>query len=100
MWQLTKGLGAGVILLIGCLLVFDRQGGNVLIHIGVGLLMVGQFMFGDRQLEQRLSLVEGQSANTFVNLDEVELTFIREEEGPTASDRDSRQSFASRGGQG
>jgi len=76
-WQLTKGLGAGIILLVGCLLVFDRQGGNVLIHIGVGLLMVGQFVFGDRQLEQRLSLIEGQSANTFVNLDEVELTFIR-----------------------
>tara|TARA_R110002049_G_scaffold2750_8_gene22284 strand:+ start:237239 stop:240868 length:3630 start_codon:yes stop_codon:yes gene_type:complete len=79
-WQLTKGLGAGIILLIGCLLVFDRQGGNVLIHMGVGLLMVGQFVFGDRQLEQRLSLVEGQSANTFVNLDEVELTFIENTE--------------------
>ena len=80
-WQLTKGLGAGIVLLIGCLLVFDRQGGNVLIHIGVGLLMVGQFVFGDRQLEQRLSLIEGQSANTFVNLDEVELTFIRNDDG-------------------
>ncbi len=78
-WQLTKGLGAGIIMLIGCILVFDRQGGNVLLHAGVGLLMVGQFVFGDRQLEQRLSLVEGQSSNTLVNLDQVELTLIREE---------------------
>ncbi len=76
-WQLTKGLGAGVVLLIGCLLLFDKQAGNMLLHIGVGLLMVGQFVFGDRQLEQRLSLVEGESSNTLVNLDKVELTFIQ-----------------------
>ncbi len=80
-WQLAKGLGAGVILMFGCLLVFDRQGGNVLLHAGVGLLMVGQFVFGDRQLEQRLSLVEGQSSNTLVNLDLVEMTFIERVEG-------------------
>ena len=76
-WQLTKGLGAGVILLLGCLMLFGKQGGNVLLHLGVGLLMVGQFAFGDRQLEQRLSLVEGESSNTLVNLDEVEMTFIK-----------------------
>ncbi|MEM9367959.1 MAG: cytochrome c biogenesis protein ResB, partial [Planctomycetota bacterium] len=76
-WQLAKGLGAGVILLVGCQLAFGKQGGNVLLHLGVGLLMVGQFAFGDRQLEQRLSLVEGASTNTFVNLDKVELQIIR-----------------------
>lgn len=74
-WQLTKGLGAGIVMLIGCLMVFGKQGGNVLLHLGVGLLMVGQFIFGDRQLEQRLTLVEGQSSNTLVNLDEIELAF-------------------------
>ncbi len=77
-WQLTKGLGAGVVLMIGCLFVFDKQGGNVLLHLGVALLMVGQFAFGDRQLEQRLSLVEGQSSNTLVNLDLIELAFIED----------------------
>ena len=80
-WQLAKGLGAGLILLVGCLLIFKKQGGNVLLHFGVGLLMVGQFMFGDRQTEQRLNLVEGQSANAFVNMDKVEMTFIREADG-------------------
>ncbi|MGI9470372.1 MAG: cytochrome c biogenesis protein, partial [Rubripirellula sp.] len=80
-WQLTKGLGAGVILLIGCQMLFDKQGGNVLLHLGVGLLMVGQFAFGDRQLEQRLSLVEGESSNTLVNLDLVEMTFIKKGDG-------------------
>lgn len=80
-WQLTKGLGAGVVLLIGALLVFGKQGGNVVLHLGVGLLMLGQFVFGDRQLEQRLSLVEGQSTNTLINLDAVEMTFIQQGEG-------------------
>ena len=80
-WQLIKGLGAGAILLVGCLMVFGRQGGNLLLHFGVGLLMVGQFQFGDRQTEQRLSLVEGQTTNTTVNLDQFELAFIRHDDG-------------------
>ncbi|MEL6110669.1 MAG: cytochrome C biogenesis protein, partial [Planctomycetota bacterium] len=75
-WQLTKGLGAGVLLLIGCILLFGRQGGNLLLHLGVLLLMVAQYSFGDRQLEQQISLVEGDSTNTLINMDQVELAFI------------------------
>ena len=75
-WQLAKGLGAGVIMLVGCQVMFGKQGGNVLIHLGIGLLMFGQFQFGDRQLEQRLTMVEGQTTNEFVNLDSIELAFI------------------------
>jgi len=78
-WQLAKGLGAGLILLVGCNLLFDKKGGNLLLHIGVALMMVGQFAFGDRQTEQRLNLVEGQSTNIFVNMDLVEMTFIETE---------------------
>jgi ABC-type transport system involved in cytochrome c biogenesis permease subunit len=77
-WQLAKGLGAGLILLVGCLMVFRKQGGNVLLHFGVGLLMLGQFLFGDRQTEQRLTMIEGQTTNSFINLDKVELTFIQQ----------------------
>ena len=80
-WQLTQGLGAGLILLVGCRLLFDKQGGNVLLHMGVALLMFGQFQFGDYQDERRFSLVEGESTNLFVNFDEVELAFVRTEEG-------------------
>ncbi|MCD0458458.1 cytochrome c biogenesis protein [Roseiconus lacunae] len=80
-WQLAKGLLAGLILLVGCNLVFGRQGGNMLLHLGVGLLMLGQFAFGDRQLEQRINLVEGESTNTLINLDKVELNFIVTGEG-------------------
>ncbi len=79
-WQLTKGLGAGLVLMIGCLILFGKQGGNVLLHLGVGLLMLGQFMFGDRQQEQRMNLVEGQSSNTMVDFDRLELAFIKTDE--------------------
>jgi ABC-type transport system involved in cytochrome c biogenesis permease subunit len=78
-WQLAKGLGAGLIMLVGCNLIFDKQGGNMLLHIGVALMMVGQFAFGDRQTEQRLNLVEGQATNTFVNMDSIEMAFIKTE---------------------
>ncbi len=75
-WQLSKGLIAGLVLLAGCQLLFAKQGGNVLLHLGVGLLMVGQFAFGDRQQEMRLNLVEETATNAFVDLNQTELQFI------------------------
>lgn len=77
-WQLMSGLNAAVILMIGCWLLFKKQGGNVLLHIGVALLMAGQFSFGDRQTEQRLNMIEGDVSNTFVNLDKIEFNFLNE----------------------
>ena len=41
-------------------------------------MMVGQFAFGDRQLEQRMNLVEGESTNALINLDRLELAIIAE----------------------
>ncbi|MEM9828141.1 MAG: cytochrome c biogenesis protein CcsA [Planctomycetota bacterium] len=82
-WQLAKGAGAGVILLVGSVLVFGKQGGNLLLHFGVALLMFGQFAFGDRQLEQRLNLIEGEVSNTLVNMDQLEFHVMREESDKT-----------------
>lgn len=74
-WQLLKGTGVALIMMLGCQLIFAKQGGNVLLHFGVALLMVGQFAYGDRQLEQKLTLVENEYTNTLINLDAIELTF-------------------------
>lgn len=79
-WQLIQGTVVGLVMLVGSVLMFEKQGGNLLLHFGVAFLMVGQFAFGDTQLEQRLSLVEGQATNEFVKLDEVELAFIKTNE--------------------
>ncbi|WP_417731596.1 cytochrome c biogenesis protein CcsA [Rosistilla oblonga] len=83
-WQMAKGLGVASILLVGCLLLFGQQGGNLLLHFGVALLMIGQFAFGDRQLEQRLILSQRESSNTLINMDQVELAFMdKSKEGET-----------------
>ena len=76
MWQLIQSSAAAVTLLVGLVLVFGTRGGNVLIHIAVGLLMLGQFAFGDRQIEERMFLVEGQTTNVACRTDEVELAVI------------------------
>jgi ABC-type transport system involved in cytochrome c biogenesis permease subunit len=85
MWQLIQSSVASLILLAGMVMVFGSRGGNVLIHIGVGLLMLGQFAFGDRQIEERMALVEGQSSNMALRTDETELAVIRSDDA--ANDR-------------
>ncbi len=76
LWQLLKGTGVAMIMMLGCHLIFAKQGGNVLLHFGVALLMVGQFAYGDRQIEQKLQLGEGETSNTLINTAKLELAFI------------------------
>lgn len=84
-WQLLQGTVVAAVMLLGSVLMFGKQGGNLLLHFGIALLMIGQFAFGDQQLEQNLSLAEGEATNTLVNQDRVELVFIdRSEEGKEA----------------
>ncbi len=73
---MSKSLIAGGILLIGLNLLFGRRGGNVLIHLSIGLLMLGQFIFGDRQIEERITLADGEKTSMALRLDEVELAFV------------------------
>jgi ABC-type transport system involved in cytochrome c biogenesis permease subunit len=77
-WQLTKSLVVSAVLLAGLLLLFGNRGGNVLIHLGVGLLMLGQFIFGDAQREERITVFEGQKTQVAFEQDTVELAFIDE----------------------
>jgi ABC-type transport system involved in cytochrome c biogenesis permease subunit len=76
LWQLLQSSVAALILLAGLTMVFGSRGGNVLIHLGVGLLMFGQFAFGDRQIEERMALVEGQTTNMALRTDETELAVL------------------------
>lgn len=76
MWQLIQSSVASLVLLAGLVMVFGARGGNVLIHLAVGLLMVGQFVFGDRQIEERMTIIEGRDTNVACRTDEVELAVI------------------------
>ncbi len=87
-WQLAKSLLVGCTLLAGLVMLFGNRGGNVLIHLGVGLLMVGQFAFGDRQREERITLYEGQKTSAAVEIESVELAII------DATDADKNKVFA------
>jgi ABC-type transport system involved in cytochrome c biogenesis permease subunit len=75
-WQLLQASIASCVVLAGLWMIFGKRGGNVLIHAGVGLLMVGQFVFGDRQVEQRIGLTEGATTNLAVIEDEIEIVLI------------------------
>ncbi len=75
-WQLLQASIASCVALAGLTMLFGKRGGNVLIHAGVGLLMVGQFVFGDRQVEQRIGLAEGATTNLAVIEDEIEIALI------------------------
>jgi ABC-type transport system involved in cytochrome c biogenesis permease subunit len=75
-WQLIQSSVAALVLLAGLVMVFGARGGNVLIHLAVGLLMVGQFAFGDRQIEERMTIIEGRETNMTCRTDEVELAVI------------------------
>jgi ABC-type transport system involved in cytochrome c biogenesis permease subunit len=75
-WQLGRGLVVGLILLSGMSILFGKRGGNVLIHVAVAMLMVGQFVFGDRQIEERMTIAEGQSTNETYQIDSPELAII------------------------
>ncbi len=81
MWQLIQSSVASLTLLAGLVVVFGQRGGNVLIHLAVGLLMVGQFAFGDRQIEERMTILQGATTNMVCRTDEVELAVITPSDG-------------------
>lgn len=100
-WQLFKSLIAGIIVLIGLTMLFGKRGGNVLIHLAVGLMMLGQFVFGDRQQEEMIMLQAGETSNLAFAQDEVELAIIEkigdDKEKQIAVDQDMLTRIAGKG---
>ncbi|MEM7316986.1 MAG: cytochrome c biogenesis protein ResB, partial [Planctomycetota bacterium] len=76
LWQLIQGGAAGIILLVGCVMVFKKRGGIVLIHAGVGLLMLGELLVGVGAIEEQITLVEGQSTQFARDTREIEIAVI------------------------
>ena len=63
LWDLIKATVAGVVLLAGCVLLFRKRAGIVLLHEGVTLLMVGEIIVGLVAVESRMTIREGRTAN-------------------------------------
>lgn len=76
LWQLVKGLAAGIVLLVGCILVFRQRAGVVLLHAGVAVLMVSELWTGISANEAQMTINEGQSANFASDIRTTELAVI------------------------
>lgn len=76
LWQLIKASFAGVVLLGGCLLLFKKRGGIVLLHWGIALLMFNELYVGLTNEEAQLTVSENQTANFVRDIREVEVAVI------------------------
>ena len=86
LWQLMQAEFAAVILLVGCVLVFKKRGGIVLIHAGVALLMFGEWFVSGYAVEERLIIEEGQATNYAIDIRETELAIVNENYSETEDD--------------
>jgi ABC-type transport system involved in cytochrome c biogenesis permease subunit len=63
LWRLTKGLAAGGVLLAGCLMLFRKRAGIVLLHGGVALIMFSELLTAMTADEAQMRINEGQTVN-------------------------------------
>ena len=88
LWQLLQGGLAGLILLAGCWLAFQKRAGIVLLHAGIGLMMFSELLVGTLAVETRMSIAEGETVNFVQDLHTSELVVAepldREQEQVTA----------------
>ncbi|MBI1901678.1 MAG: cytochrome c biogenesis protein CcsA [Planctomycetia bacterium] len=76
LWQLMKATFAGAVLLTGCIFLFRRRAGVVLLHSGVGLLLLGELLVATQAVEGQMHIFEGQTVNHLYHIDDLELAVI------------------------
>lgn len=76
LWQLTKGWLAGLVLLAGCVLLFRKRAGVVLLHAGVGLMMCNEVLVYKLHEEAQMRIREGQTVNYVQDIRELEFAVI------------------------
>lgn len=76
LYQLVKATFASLILLAGCIAIFKRRAGIVLLHAGIALIMFYDVLVGVEHIESQMTIVEGESSNFSRDIREVELAVI------------------------
>ena len=76
LWELVKGTLAGLVLLAGATMVFRKQGGSVLIHAGMALIMFGELLVGTTAEEGQMTIEEGKTVNYTVDGRALELAIV------------------------
>ncbi len=73
LWQLIKAQAAATVLLAGCVLLFRKRAGVVLLHGGIALLMLGELVTDLTVEEAQMSIAEGATTNYAQDIRSVEL---------------------------
>jgi ABC-type transport system involved in cytochrome c biogenesis permease subunit len=76
LWQLLKGTFAGLVLLGGCVMVFKKRAGVVLLHGGVGLMMFSELLVGTQAVEGQMTIQEAETVNFVQDIRTLELAII------------------------
>jgi ABC-type transport system involved in cytochrome c biogenesis permease subunit len=76
LWQLLKATGAGIVLLVGCVMVFRKRAGIVLLHGGIALMMVTELLTAVSAQESRMEIAEGATVNYSDDIRTTELAVI------------------------
>lgn len=62
-WELSKCGGAAALSFLGCWMIFKQRAGIVLLHAGIGLLMVGELVTDLYAEEGQMRVAEGETVN-------------------------------------
>jgi ABC-type transport system involved in cytochrome c biogenesis permease subunit len=73
LWQLIEGGVAGLVLLAGCILVFRKRAGIVLLHAGIALVMANELVVYFLHSENQMQITEGQTIDYAYDIRKVEL---------------------------
>jgi ABC-type transport system involved in cytochrome c biogenesis permease subunit len=76
LYQLIKGTLAGLVLLAGCVMVFRKRGGIVLLHGGIGLMMFSELLVGLSAVEAQMAIPEGETRSYVVDNRSAELAIV------------------------
>ena len=74
LWNLIQGSIASLVLLVGCIMVFKRRAGIVLLHGGVALLMINELWIGSTAVEEQITIEENTVTSVARDIRHVELT--------------------------
>ena len=85
LWQLAKATASGIILLVGCVMVFRRRAGIVLLHGGIALIMLAELFTAVAAVESQMNIADGATANFTSDMRTSELSII--DRSPADSDR-------------
>ncbi|HEV3006272.1 MAG TPA: cytochrome c biogenesis protein ResB, partial [Pirellulales bacterium] len=76
LWQLMKGEIPGLVLLAGCALVFRKRAGVVLLHAGIGLVMINEVVVWGLHVEGQMQIAERAATNYAQDTRSVELAVV------------------------